>query len=90
MNNSIKEALCLGIVTLIIGKIMFKFVLNRTDEYQESRSKKNNIKIDISLFLIGITLHLLLVNCAFNSWYCNKCNVSGFKRIVSICEPVVN
>jgi len=82
------EAICLGLVTLIIGKIMFSFLLNRTEEYSEKKSK-NIINLDISFFLTGIALHLLLENCEFNSWYCNKCTISGLKKVVSISEPII-
>jgi hypothetical protein len=82
------EAICLGLVTLIIGKIMFSFLLNRTNDYSEKKLE-NMINMDISFFLTGIALHLLLENCKFNSWYCNKCTISGLKKISSISKPIV-
>ena len=83
------EAVCLGLVTLIIGKIMFSFLLNRTEEYSEKKSK-NMINLDISFFLTGIALHLLLENCEFNSWYCNKCTASGLRQLPLISKPIID
>ena len=83
------EAVCLGLVTLIIGKIMFSFLLERTEEYADKKSK-NMINLDISFFLTGIALHLLLENCQFNSWYCNKCTTSCLRKVVSISKPIIN
>lgn len=87
--TKIIESVCLGVVTLIIGKIMFSFLINKKRDYSMKKSEYS-INMDISFFLTGIALHLLLENCEFNSWYCNKCTVSGLKQIASISKPIIN
>ena len=80
-SRRISEAICLGIVTLIIGKIIFNFCLKNTKP-SDLKKLKPPKGMDIAFFTTGIVLHLLLENCGFNSWYCNKCTREGLKNFM--------
>tara|TARA_Y100000385_G_scaffold258918_1_gene287293 strand:+ start:822 stop:1073 length:252 start_codon:yes stop_codon:yes gene_type:complete len=81
--KSLLEAIFLGFVTMIIGKVIHHLSIQRLDKYEKEVYKKTRI-MEISFFIIGLILHMLLENCGFNSWYCKKCDFACIKRIPSI------
>ena len=70
------ETFSMGCATLIIGTILFNLTINKN--YDNYNNKiKYPIGINLSFFMIGIVLHLLLSYNGINNWYCNKCIVSS-------------
>ena len=81
--KGILESFFLGLVTMMIGKSIHYIALKNLDKYERDAYKKTKV-MDLCFFVIGLIMHLLLENCGFNSWYCQKCDNSCFKRIVSL------
>jgi hypothetical protein len=67
MFNIIFESVIAGIITLIIGTIVFNLTLNKKNKKNE---KPNSI--NISFFMTGLVLNFLLSMSGFNKWYCDK------------------
>mgnify|MGYP001210920423 FL=1 len=81
--KSLFDAIFLGLVTMIVGKVIHHLAIQRLDKYEKEVYKKTKT-MDFSFFTIGLILHLLLENCGFNSWYCKKCDFACIKRIPKI------
>jgi hypothetical protein len=67
MLNLLSESITIGIITFIIGTIIFNLSINK--------SNKDEIKpygINFAFFITGVILHILLEVMGFNKWYCNK------------------
>ena len=67
--KTVSEALIIGIITLIIGKIAFNLTINK-------KNKDNTEKpygLDITLFITGFLLHFIIEMIGLNKWYCDKC-----------------
>lgn len=82
MNNSVSitlEAIGIGILTLIIGRIIFYFGVNN-DKEMEKKIKKLNL----TLFIIGFLLHFIIEFGGLNKWYCDKQCVCNIKEIAKI------
>ena len=73
MLNYFIEIISMGIITLIIGTIIFNLTINK-ENLSIYTNNKYPIGINLSFFMIGIVLHIILDSCGFNNWYCNKCN----------------
>jgi len=74
LNGITLEAVGIGILTLIIGRILFYFSI---DENKREEIEKNNKYLSLSLFMIGFLLHYLMEFGGLNKWYCNKqCTIS--------------
>jgi quinol-cytochrome oxidoreductase complex cytochrome b subunit len=67
INNVYFESIIIGIITLIIGNIIFYFFYDEKD-----KSKQNKVKNNLILFFIGVILHFIIEYIGFNKWYCNK------------------
>lgn len=75
MLNILIESIFVGIITLIIGTIIFNLSVNKI-----SKDKTNPYGFGVAFFLTGVSLHIGLELLGFNKWYCNK------KTITSICR----
>jgi hypothetical protein len=67
MWSLVSESVIIGIITFIIGTIIFNLSINK--------SNKDEIKpygINFAFFITGVILHILLEVLGFNQWYCNK------------------
>lgn len=66
-SNTIFEAIAVGFITMIIGKIVFSLTLN-----------KNNIMenkpfgLEISFFATGFFLHIIVELIGWNKYMCDK------------------
>lgn len=69
LNNITLEAVGIGILTLIIGRVMFYFSIN---DNKKDEIEKNNKYLSLSLFMIGFLLHYLMEFGGLNKWYCDK------------------
>ena len=70
------QAFIIGIITYIIGTIIFNLSINKNN---------NNLKdkqylpkgIGFAFFMTGFIIHILLDIIGFNRWYCSKeCNAA--------------
>jgi di/tricarboxylate transporter len=67
MFNIIIESIVAGIITLIIGTIIFNLTINKQNKNQEKPTS-----INISFFMTGLVMNFLLSLSGFNKWYCDK------------------
>jgi di/tricarboxylate transporter len=67
MFNIIIESIVAGIITLIIGTIIFNLTINKQNKNQEKPDS-----INISFFMTGLVMNFLLSFSGFNKWYCDK------------------
>ncbi len=70
------EALIIGIITFIIGKISFNMTLNKNNDKDESN--KIPYGLDFTFFITGFLLHFVIEIIGINKWYCDKKCISGF------------
>ena len=94
MKKLIIESIMVGIITAILGSLILRLILhfyykdNKSD-YIENIIKKYSDKyiIEITLFLTGMFIHLLIEYFGINNWYCTKecignvCHLVCKKRI---------
>ena len=70
----ITEAIIVGLITAIIGKLLSKILIkiNKLDENKDFQIWNEPRIIEISLFLTGIFIHLICECMGLNKWYCDK------------------
>ena len=66
LNNVALESFGIGILTLMIGHVMFHFGVNKKE------TKRNNHNLSLILFMIGFVLHFIMEFGGLNKWYCDK------------------
>lgn len=68
------QSIIMGIITLIIGTIIFKLSFKEKD-IDNIFLKNKPYGINIAFFMTGFVLHIILDISGFNKWYCDKeCN----------------
>lgn len=89
MEKIIINSIVIGLITSILGSVLFKYLLKIfTKEDNNSqisyllKKYSNNFILEISLFLLGMIIHLLLEYFGFNKWYCEK------KCIEDVCIEI--
>jgi hypothetical protein len=70
---TIYDSIIVGIITLIIGHIIFNISINKKnkDKNKHEDIKEPNI-INLSFFMTGFICHIILELLGFNKWYCDK------------------
>jgi len=63
------EAIIIGILTLILGKIGFHLSTNKNNR---EKKYKEFPHLGLILFLTGFLLHYLIEFIGLNQWYCDK------------------
>ena len=84
MNNLLNinlEAIGIGILTLIIGHIIF---YSGVDKNKREEIEKYNKHLSLTLFMIGFVLHLIMEFGGLNKWYCDKQCMIELKDIAKI------
>ena len=66
--TTLGEAVVVGSITLIMGKLGLYLTLTK-----EEREKKEQENLGLVFFLIGFILHFLIELIGLNKWYCDKC-----------------
>jgi hypothetical protein len=61
------ESLIAGVITFIIGTIIFNLTINKQNKNEEKPDK-----INMAFFMTGVVMNLLLSISGFNKWYCDK------------------
>ena len=79
MNEIIINSFIVGLITSILGSVIFRIILTKFTKADNNESinymvKKysNNYILEISLFFTGVLIHLLFEYFGFNKWYCEK------------------
>lgn len=67
--NLILETVGMGVFTLIIGHIVFHLGI---DKIKRKEIKQYNKHLSLTLFMIGVVLHIILETGGLNKWYCDK------------------
>ena len=76
MNLSIFiDATVVGIITLIIGTIVFNLTINKKNK-DDNKDENPPFGINIAFFATGFFLHFIIELIGLNQYICNKhCNV---------------
>lgn len=75
------EAIGIGILILIIGRIIFYYSI---DKNKREDAEKYNKHLSLTLFMIGFILHFIMEFGGLNKWYCDKQCTVGLKEIAKI------
>jgi Kef-type K+ transport system membrane component KefB len=67
------ESVIVGIITLLIGSIIFNLSVNKVN-----KDKNKPSGINFSFFITGVILHIGLELLGFNKWYCKKETITRF------------
>ena len=73
------EAIIIGIVTFIIGKIALSMTV--TTNKKENENENEIQGLDLTFFLTGFILHFIIELVGLNKWYCDKECFSVFKNL---------
>ena len=72
------EAIVIGVITLIIGKIAFYISMDKEDR---KRKEQENPNLALALFATGFILHFVIELVGLNKWYCDKKCMIGIKSL---------
>ena len=75
------ESFVVGIITLIIGSIIFNLSVNKVN-----KEKSKPYGLNFSFFITGVILHIGLEVLGFNKWYCNKETITRICRLSELGE----
>jgi hypothetical protein len=81
LSNVFLEAIGIGTLTLIIGRVIFYSGINKNKREEAEKYNKN---LSLTLFLIGFLLHFMLEFGGVNKWYCDKKCAIGLKNLANI------
>ena len=92
MKKLLYETICIGLISALIGSLSIRIVLKFNKiENNKSLSIERMVKewnknyiLEISLFLTGILIHLIIEYIGLNKWYCEKKCLKDRCKIV--CE----
>jgi uncharacterized membrane protein len=76
------EAIIIGIITFIIGKISFNMTLNKDNSKDEDN--KTPYGLDVTFFVTGFLLHFIIEIIGLNKWYCDKKCLSGIVNLTKL------
>jgi uncharacterized membrane protein len=76
------EAIIIGIITFVIGKICFNMTINKNN----SKDEENKIPygLDLTFFITGFFLHFIIEIIGLNKWYCDKKCLSGIINLTKL------
>jgi hypothetical protein len=67
MMTILSESIVAGILTFVIGTIIFNLSINK-----KNKREKKPISINFAFFMTGFVLHIFLNLSGFDKWYCDK------------------
>ena len=77
------EAIVIGIVTFIIGKIAFNITINKSNSKEEDHNAAP-YGLDLTFFITGFLLHFFIEIIGLNKWYCDKQCISGVTNLAKL------
>jgi len=75
------EAIIIGVITFIIGKISFNMTLNKKNIKDDEKYNNFPYGLDFTFFITGFLLHFIIEIIGLNKWYCDKKCISGFMNL---------
>ena len=75
------ESTMVGIITLIIGTIIFDLSINKLN-----KDMKKPYGMKFAFFITGVILHMLLEVAGFNTWYCDRDTCSKYKFVCKLAN----
>lgn len=73
MNISIFiEASIVGMITFIIGCIVFNLTINKKNKLNKTDKSTSPIGINLAFFATGFIIHLIIQLVGFNQYICDK------------------
>jgi hypothetical protein len=76
--NTFLEALILGLLTFIIGKIAFNLSINNKNKDDDNKIPHG---LDLTFFITGFLLHFFIELIGLNKWYCDKKCISNIMNL---------
>ena len=73
------EAIIIGLITFIIGKIAFNITINKSNNKDEEQ--KVPYGLDLTFFITGFLLHFFIEIIGLNKWYCDKKCISDVSNL---------
>jgi hypothetical protein len=70
------ESVIIGIITFVIGTIIFNLSINKNN-----KNKPKPDGINFAFFTTGVILHILLEFGGFNKWFCDKKKIYGYNML---------
>ena len=80
--NTLVEAIMIGIITFIIGKVFFRITSDKTELDNEYKNKPYGL--NLTFFLIGFLLHYIIEIVGLNQWYCDKKCMDGILNLAKL------
>lgn len=74
------EAIVIGLITFIIGKIAFNITINKNN-LKDDEDKTVSYGLDLTFFVTGFLLHFFIEIIGLNKWYCDKKCISGVTNL---------
>jgi hypothetical protein len=81
------QSFIMGIVTYIIGTIIFNLSINRNNK-NDKTNKEMPKGIGIAFFMTGFVIHIILDTIGFNKWYCNKECTTRLCRLATLNKNI--
>jgi len=76
------EAIVIGVITFIIGKIAFNITINKSNNKDEQNTVPYGL--DLTFFITGFLLHFFIEIIGLNKWYCDKQCISGVTNLAKL------
>ena len=76
------EAIVIGLITFIIGKIAFNITINKNNKDDQEKSVPYGL--DLTFFVTGFLLHFFIEIIGLNKWYCDKKCISGVSNLAKL------
>lgn len=72
MSKTYSDAIIVGLISLVIGSILFDMLKKEYNKKNEEDSINNDRLIKISFFFTGVIIHLITDHFGINKMYCDK------------------
>ena len=80
------EAIVIGIMTFIIGKIAFNITINKNNDKDQDQEQKVPYGLDLTFFITGFLLHFFIEIIGLNKWYCDKMCISNISNLAKLSK----
>ena len=80
--KTLLEAIVIGLITFIIGKIAFNITINKSNSKDQDQEQVTvPYGLDLTFFVTGFLLHIFIEIIGLNKWYCDKKCISGVSNL---------
>lgn len=81
--KTLLEAIVIGLITFVIGKIAFNITINKPNNKDEEQNAVP-YGLDLTFFITGFLLHFFIEIIGLNKWYCDKQCSMGLKSLSNL------